>query len=518
MVCHFVDDRVMPGTLMYECCLHTLRIFLLRMGWLCESRPEVALEPIPGVRSRLKCRGQVLESTKTVMYEIEIKEIGYGPEPYCIADALMYADGKPVVDMRDMSLKYTGVTREMIEAIWAGTGSDNSQTSGSSASGLPAPKPFAGGFYPRESAAGHARPARYSHAQILEFAEGEPWKCFGEPYKIYDGINRKLARLPRPPFNFLHRVTDVTGKPFEMVAGGTAVGEYDVHADDWYFAQERSGRMPFTVLQEAALQVCGWLSSYVGSALTSPTDLKYRNLGGSCRWHQPVRAMNDTLTTAVKLTQLSHSAGMVIQHFRMDMTNSAGQPVYSGTTYFGFFDADSLKNQVGIRGFQPWLPSAEELRRSLPAMDYPAQIPLPDGTLRMIDRITTWLPDGGPAGLGYLVGETPVKPGSWFFDAHFYQDPVVPGSLGLESFIQLMKAEAVRRWGGSGQLRSVGIPAGTDHEWVYRGQVVPGDRLMTTKMQVTKVDDATRTLWADGHLEVDGRFIYQMKKFAMQVE
>jgi 3-hydroxymyristoyl/3-hydroxydecanoyl-(acyl carrier protein) dehydratase len=26
MVCHFVDDRVMPGTLMYECCLHTLRI------------------------------------------------------------------------------------------------------------------------------------------------------------------------------------------------------------------------------------------------------------------------------------------------------------------------------------------------------------------------------------------------------------------------------------------------------------------------------------------------------------
>ena len=518
MVCHFVDDRVMPGTLMYECCLHTLRIFLLRMGWLCESRPEVALEPIPGVRSRLKCRGQVLESTKTVMYEIEIKEIGYGPEPYCIADALMYADGKPVVDMRDMSLKYTGVTREMIEAIWAGTGSDNSQTSGSSASGLPAPKPFAGGFYPRESAAGHARPARYSHAQILEFAEGEPWKCFGEPYKIYDGINRKLARLPRPPFNFLHRVTDVTGKPFEMVAGGTAVGEYDIHADDWYFAQERSGRMPFTVLQEAALQVCGWLSSYVGSALTSPTDLKYRNLGGSCRWHQPVRAMNDTLTTAVKLTQLSHSAGMVIQHFRMDMTNSAGQPVYSGTTYFGFFDADSLKNQVGIRGFQPWLPSAEELRRSLPAMDYPAQIPLPDGTLRMIDRITTWLPDGGPAGLGYLVGETPVKPGSWFFDAHFYQDPVVPGSLGLESFIQLMKAEAVRRWGGSGQLRSVGIPAGTDHEWVYRGQVVPGDRLMTTKMQVTKVDDATRTLWADGHLEVDGRFIYQMKKFAMQVE
>src|SRR5262249_52411222 len=30
LTCHFVDDRVMPGTLMYECCLHTLRIYLLR--------------------------------------------------------------------------------------------------------------------------------------------------------------------------------------------------------------------------------------------------------------------------------------------------------------------------------------------------------------------------------------------------------------------------------------------------------------------------------------------------------
>jgi 3-hydroxymyristoyl/3-hydroxydecanoyl-(acyl carrier protein) dehydratase len=303
-----------------------------------------------------------------------------------------------------------------------------------------------------------------------------------------------------------------------MVSGGIAIGEYDVHPEDWYFAQERSGRMPFTVLQEAALQVCGWLSSYVGSALTSATDLKYRNLGGSCRWHQPVLAKQETLITKVKLTQLSHSAGMIIQHFHMEMVNSANEPVYSGTTYFGFFDADSLKNQVGIRGFQPWTPKPEDLSHSLPVCSYPTQSPLPDQTLRMIDRITTWLPNGGPHGLGYVVGETTVKPESWFFDAHFYQDPVVPGSLGLESFIQLMKAEAVRRWGHTGQFQTIGIPSGTDHEWVYRGQVVPTDRLMTTKVSVTKVDDSTRTLWADGHLEVDGRYIYQMKKFAIRLQ
>ena len=58
LTCHFVDDRVMPGTLMYECCLHTLRIFFMRLGWVGEQ-DEVVCEPVPGVASRLKCRGQV---------------------------------------------------------------------------------------------------------------------------------------------------------------------------------------------------------------------------------------------------------------------------------------------------------------------------------------------------------------------------------------------------------------------------------------------------------------------------
>ena len=86
LTCHFVDDQVMPGTLMYECCLHTLRIFLLRLGWVGE-RDAVVCEPVPGVASRLKCRGQVTAATRTVTYEVTVKERGYRPEPYAIADA-----------------------------------------------------------------------------------------------------------------------------------------------------------------------------------------------------------------------------------------------------------------------------------------------------------------------------------------------------------------------------------------------------------------------------------------------
>ena len=47
ITCHFSDDPVMPGTLMYECCLHTLRVLALRLGLIGDANdPNVVWEPI----------------------------------------------------------------------------------------------------------------------------------------------------------------------------------------------------------------------------------------------------------------------------------------------------------------------------------------------------------------------------------------------------------------------------------------------------------------------------------------
>lgn len=118
MVCHFVDDRVMPGTLMYECCLHSLRILMMRLGWVGSSE-STAFEPVPSVANRLKCRGQITESTRRVTYEVTIKERGYRPEPYAIADALIIADGRPIVSVSDLALQLSGTGREELEILWA---------------------------------------------------------------------------------------------------------------------------------------------------------------------------------------------------------------------------------------------------------------------------------------------------------------------------------------------------------------------------------------------------------------
>lgn len=497
LTCHFVDDRVMPGTLMFECCLHTLRVFLLRLGWVVES-DAVALEPVPGVASQLKCRGQVLESTRVVTYEITIKEIGFRPEPYVIADALMYADGKAIVEINHMSLRYRGVDLEMLSHVWSSASDRSAEVSASA----PATTP-------------QRRPALYDYDRILAFAVGKPSVAFGAPYTIFDS-ERRIARLPGPPYQFLDRVVEVTGEPFKMVPGGSVVAEYDVPPGEWYFAANRQPDMPFAVLLEIALQPCGWLAAYVGSALTSQQDLSFRNLGGTGTQFCPVYASAGTLTICVKMTRASSSAGMIIQWFDFEVLQGATR-VYKGDTYFGFFPQSALARQEGIQGaklFQP--PPESSLVESRGPQPFPVQPPFPSQQLSMVDQIELFLPHGGPSQLGFIRGTKKVNPEEWFFKAHFYQDPVVPGSLGLESFLQLLKFMAIERWGHQPGTRWEAVAMNTSHEWVYRGQIVPKNNLVSVEASVVQIDDTLKSMTAEGFLSVDGRVIYGMKQFTVR--
>lgn len=487
LTCHFVDDRVMPGTLMYECCLHTLRIFLLRMGWVAEA-DGAAWEPVPGVASQLRCRGQVLETTRIAAYEVTIRELGYRPEPYAVVDALMYADGRPVVEITSMSVRLTGTTREQLIALWSGD---------------------------RANPMDVRKPAIYTKEHILAYSNGNPSEGFGAEYRMFDS-ERKIARLPGPPFQFMDRITALHGEPWRMVPGAMAEAQYDIPSDAWYFAADRQPLMPFAVLLEAALQPCGWLAAYVGSALTSPIDLSFRNLGGNAVQHRPVTPESGTLTAAATLKKVSISGGMIIQEYDFAVSGSEGQ-VYTGETMFGFFSGEALSNQVGIRDAAPFVPTPTETARGR-SLPYPEQAPFPDTQLRMIDRIDLFLPEGGPAQLGYVRGSKVVAPDEWFFKAHFYQDPVTPGSLGLESFLQLLRFVAIERWGLPAADASIAIALGSRHRWLYRGQIVPTNSLVTVEAWVTAIDDQQRLLTADGFLAVDGRPIYQMNDFSLRME
>lgn len=492
LVCHFTDDHVMPGTLMYECCLHTFRVFLLRLGWTAEEG-SCWYEPVPGVTSRLECRGQVLPSTKKAMYEIVVKELGYQDDgtPYAIADAFMYADGRRIIHIHNMSIRMGGARKDAIEALWSGSAAGPSMVSG-------------------------PRPAIFDNASITAFAVGKPSEAFGNRYKVFDS-ERVIARLPGDPYKFLDRVVKIENcRQWELKAGGRIEAEYDVPPGEWYFAAGGQKSMPFAVLLEVALQPCGWLAAYLGSALTSPTDLSFRNLGGTATQYAEVMPDAGILVTKVKITKVSQSGGMIIQDYDMEVL-CKGRTVYKGVTQFGFFSKKALAEQVGVRGAQRYAPAAAELAAAVP-LDLAALPVMPGKELIMLDSADIYIPSGGPAGLGFIRGVKKVDPAEWFFKAHFYQDPVCPGSLGLESFINLMKAAALKKWPGlPADARFEAMAAGARHTWIYRGQVAPRNDTVTVEAYITDADDATRTLKADGFLIVDGLTIYQMKDFAIRL-
>jgi 3-hydroxymyristoyl/3-hydroxydecanoyl-(acyl carrier protein) dehydratase len=201
---------------------------------------------------------------------------------------------------------------------------------------------------------------------------------------------------------------------------------------------------------------------------------------------------------------------MIIEHFDYRVRAGA-ELLYEGDTYFGFFTGQALAQQIGIRQ-PPCVVGREASGRSF---RYPDGAPFPDTMLRMIDSIDIFQPEGGPEKLGFIQGSKQIDPDEWFFKAHFYQDPVWPGSLGLEALLQLLQVVAVERWGSSSQ--SLTTLTRTPHQWTFRGQVVPTSKRVTVQASVRAVDDRQRLVRADGYLSVDGPVIYHMQDFELQL-
>ncbi len=513
LTCHFVDDMVMPGTLMYECCVHTLRIYLQRLGWVSE-RPGVHYEPVTGVRSRLKCRGPVTPETKHVIYEVDIKELGYGPEPFAIADAHMYADGHRIVYFENLCLKVSGLSRSEVESFWQRRPSQ---------SALPA-----------SSSKNESGPPVFSREKILAFAEGNPSDAFGDRYKPFDG-NRFIARLPRPPYSFISRISHADASQWILKPGGWITAEYEVPEGAWYFHAERSRQLSYAVLLEIALQPCGWLAAWAGSALASENDLRFRNLGGSAVLYRSPELAERKLLIRCRMTKVSSAADMIIEHFDFEVLDTDGM-LYQGSTHFGFFTSAALSRQAGL-GHRPfsWIDSQTEVPDDSVFRHLPKEPPffpenqatfpktsgllMPSKALLMIDDITHYDPKGGPAGLGHVKGIKHIDPEEWFFSAHFFQDPVCPGSLGVESFIQLLKWTAIEMWPEYRDTHMFLLAEEKSHQWTYRGQITPKNRIVEVEAFIQNVEDGVEpVIWADGLLKVDGLYIYKMENYGLKLK
>ena len=194
------------------------------------------------------------------------------------------------------------------------------------------------------------------------------------------------------------------------------------------------------------------------------------------------------------------------------------QPVLRLKTSFGFFKTSALRDQAGLSvndQQREWRDKPSEAIRE------PDWARIAQGRLRMVDAVTGLWPEAGEQGLGRIRGRQRVDPHAWYFKAHFFQDPVQAGSLGIEALLQLLKCFMLATGMDAGipGARFEPVALGVTACWRYRGQVLPTAREVTTELEITRVErTGTGTLAvAKGSVWVDGTRIYEVEDLGMRL-
>ncbi|MCZ7669175.1 MAG: beta-hydroxydecanoyl-ACP dehydratase [Chloroflexi bacterium] len=324
-------------------------------------------------------------------------------------------------------------------------------------------------------------------------------------------------------------MVEINARRFQFTGQPNLTTEYDVPVDAWYTEKNSYPTMPYSVLMEIALQPCGFLSAYIGSTLAYPDeDFYFRNLDGTGMLHRDFDLQGKTISNTVTLLSQTALSGIIIQKFSYVMSVD-GELFYEGTAVFGYFQPDSLINQVGLdkgKDVLPWFKqenvSGTEINlrggTELLAQGSP-HYRLAGGRANFIDKVIV-IPDGGREGKGYVYAERNVDASDWFFSCHFYQDPVMPGSLGVEAVIEAMQAYALDQDLGA-HLQNPHFSHTDNHEvvWIYRGQIAPNNAQMYLEVDITNVASSAEQVVVTGNASLwkTGMRIYEVKDISIRL-
>ncbi len=506
--CHFPDDQVLAGSLMAEACGQLLQFFMLYIG-LQTQTSNARFQPVPKQPQVVRCRGQVTPADTHLIYRLEITEIGLDPHPYALGNVDVIVGERVVVNFSGLGLQL--VDQDPPPPV------------------LP-PVPIASSLDAPPS-----KPVVVSEAQIREFTLGRVSACLGDAYLPFEAAGRRMPRIPNTELQVLSRVVQFEGTRGEFTPGTLLVAEYDVPADAWYLRENSYPVLPYSILMEIALQPCGFLAAYLDSTLLLPdADLYFRNLDGSGTLHFLPDVRGTTITNHARLVSSTFIQGIIIQKFTY-ACSVTGRVFYEGDAVFGYFTPEALANQVGLDGgreTQAWYQQqngqattllnlhSASVRQQL--FNPPAGKPhyrLPSASFDLLDHVHV-IAQGGKHGRGYIHASKRTEPTAWFFRCHFYEDPVMPGSLGVEAVLEAMQAFVVQQGLGQ-QFANPVLSMLPQHKvvWKYRGQIVQSVPQWSLEVHISEIGQRGNALVLIGTASVwrGGLRIYEIRDLAVRV-
>ncbi|GIU13617.1 beta-ketoacyl synthase N-terminal-like domain-containing protein [Shewanella sp. MBTL60-007] len=568
--CHFKGDQVMAGSLMAEGCGQLLQFFMLHLGMHTQTK-NGRFQPLEHASQKVRCRGQVLPQSGILTYRMEVTEIGFSPRPYAKANIDILLNGKAVVDFQNLGVmikeedectRYPLLTNSAestdTTTAQAPVASLSKESEPSASVNKKAYQPASvnaplmaqipdltkepnKGVIPISHVEAPITPdypnrvpdtVPFTPYHMFEFATGDIEKCFGPEFAIYRGMIP--PRTPCGDLQVTTRVIEVNGKRGDFKKPSSCIAEYEVPVDAWYFDKNsHQAVMPYSILMEISLQPNGFISGYMGTTLGFPgLELFFRNLDGSGELLRDVDLRGKTIRNDSRLLSTVMAGTNIIQSFSFELSTD-GEPFYRGTAVFGYFKGEALKDQLGLdngKVTQPWhvangvaaTTKVNLLDKSCRHFNAPINQPhyrLAGGQLNFIDSVEI-VDNGGTEGLGYLYAERTIDPSDWFFQFHFHQDPVMPGSLGVEAIIETMQTYAISKDLGAGFKNPKFGQILSNIKWKYRGQINPLNKQMSMDVSITSIKDENgkKVITGNASLSKDGLRIYEVFDIAISIE
>ena len=385
-----------------------------------------------------------------------------------------------------------------------------------------------------------------SWVNLMEFTANRTSLCLGPAFVRFDGSNS--SRMPAFDLQLVTRVLSVEGMEYGDFHGvdcnpgkGKMTAEFDCPADAWFFqGSTTSDHMPYSILMEIALQVSGVLTSWLKAPLTlDRDDLLFRNLDAKVTLVKDIDLRNKTIKNVTTAKSYSMLGSMGIHTFHVEMSVD-NEVFYIVDTSFGWFLPEVFEKQTGMDSGKkrlPWhmvegkggnggmetysLRSEKDVARMFGSVDTSQhQVKRRSDQVNFVDTVHI-LKKGGKHGMGYASGNKQVNKQDWFFSCHFWCDPVMPGSLGIESMFECMEYWSITQGLTSGfQSASFGHGSG-ETKWKYRGQLTPRNDRMDNEVHiksVTRNPDGSVDVVADAGLYVDNLRVYGATDLRLRIE
>jgi len=495
---HFAGDPCMPGTLMLEGCAQAMSFYLLAAGFGLPRDAHV-FELAQGETYRIELRREAGPDSREIVYEVFVEELVAEPNPTLFAAVRCTIDGRQALFCR----RY-GMT------LAPGTRLDARPDLHALAKSIQGP---------HETLDPQVEADVFTLHGMLECSLGRLPGAHGRLY-----ADLVPARIPAPPLMFMSRVVELQGRLGSRERRAAVRAEFDVEPSAWYFRENHARVMPLIALLEVALQPPGWLLSYLGFPLDIAGVSRVRNLEGEATLRREVVPDEGVISIDVTMTNTSIVSGSQLSQFEIAVMSRHGTVAKLRTTT-GYF-AEGLLVQTGLpedAAAAEALAQPSNVRIDLGDRDRPAmggRPRLPGPFLCMMNHIDLASPVGGRAGLGRYRGRRQIRATDWCFSAHFPDDPVQPGSLGLDTLAQLLMF-AMLDLGMGEHHPSARFAWLLDRAlvWKYRGQMLPhhGEAVYAIDVTERGHDALGPYVVGTGSMWVDGVRIYEVAGLGVRI-